>query len=169
MEQRPFLSVHDLNAKLGQGKKKAGLAGISPRMFEDCTAIFEGYGAVDSILEDCERIGETLRRAIASWTGTVDIADVNTNDELDVDSEDGALNLVLLAPMKEHKAKDCLVTQPALLSPDVQLKEYQLLGVSWLQLLYRRNLSCILADEMGMFVRIVADHFRSCQSFVRSW
>lgn len=38
---------------------------------------------------------------------------------------------------------------PALLANGVQLKDYQLLGVSWLNLLKRKGLSCILADEMG--------------------
>jgi SWI/SNF-related matrix-associated actin-dependent regulator of chromatin subfamily A containing DEAD/H box 1 len=157
---RPFDSVDDLNTKLGQGKKKAGPAGISPRMFEDCTMIFEGYGKVDSILEDCERIGSTLRMAIASWTEAVQGKakgasvpnDTPINIPIEGDAEDGALSLVSITPPKAQKPKDYLVAQPTLLANDVQLKEYQLLGVNWLQLLYRRKLSCILADEMGMSV-----------------
>lgn len=151
---RPFESIDDLNIRLGQGKKKAGPAGISPRMFEECQNIFEGYGAVDSILADCERIGATLRTAIATWTTepatgkgktNADFASLSTEDE----SEDGALSLVSLAIPQNQKPKDYLVTQPALLSKSVQLKDYQLLGVNWLNLLYRSSLSCILADEMG--------------------
>jgi len=130
-------------------------------MFEDCTAIFEGYGTVDRILEDCEHIGATLRAAIATWTSEDDLdkgkaKDITNPAALFNETEDGALNLLSLAPPRAQKPKDYLVTQPALLSRDVQLKEYQLLGVNWLQLLYRRHLSCILADEMGMFVQIVA-------------
>jgi SWI/SNF-related matrix-associated actin-dependent regulator of chromatin subfamily A containing DEAD/H box 1 len=140
-------------------------------MFEDCMTIFEGYGAVDNILEDCEQIGATLRRAIASWTSTDDIYNGMTQGNASGDSEDGALSLCSLAPLKGQPtaAMDHLVTQPALLSHDVQLKEYQLLGVNWLQLLYRQNLSCILADEMGMFVRTVISIVRSYQGFIRSW
>lgn len=122
-------------------------------MFEDCTSIFKGYGEVDSILEDCERIGATLRVAIAAWTtpsspgkGKAKEIDLPPSDEV----EDGALSLRSIAPLKEHKPKDYISTQPSLLSDTVQLKEYQLLGVNWLNLLYRSNLSCILADEMGM-------------------
>jgi SWI/SNF-related matrix-associated actin-dependent regulator 1 of chromatin subfamily A len=155
IEQRPFVSVEDLNTKLRQGKKKAGPHGISPRMVEDCVAMFEGYGAVDDILEDCERIGATLRRAIASWASTADPSKDQTESTSLGNSEDGALSLLSLAPLKEQKAKDYLVTQPALLADDVQLKEYQLLGVNWLYLLYRKNLSCILADEMGMLILII--------------
>jgi SWI/SNF-related matrix-associated actin-dependent regulator of chromatin subfamily A containing DEAD/H box 1 len=144
-----------LGTKLGQGKKKAGPAGISPRMFEDCAAIFEGYGTVDRILEDCERIGATLRAAIATWASPA-AADKGKVKEISLDpfsvfddSGEGTLNIVSLSPTREQRPKEYLVNQPRLLSSDVQLKEYQLLGVNWLHLLYKKNLSCILADEMG--------------------
>jgi SWI/SNF-related matrix-associated actin-dependent regulator 1 of chromatin subfamily A len=154
---RPFASADDLNIKLGQGRKKMGPTGISPRMFEDCQAIFEGYGEVDSILEDCEQIGADLRAAIATWTTTPAEAGKGKAKEEEVLSsladgvEDGALSFVSFSPSRNQKPKDYLLTQPTLLSETVQLKDYQLLGVNWLHLLYRSNLSCILADEMGMY------------------
>ncbi|KAI6040356.1 SNF2 family N-terminal domain-containing protein [Pisolithus marmoratus] len=120
---RPFRSVDDLIVKLGQGKKKAGPAGISPRIFEDCQTVLSGYGTVDNVLEKCERIGASLhddrkgkaKRTVFSVrlrTGSLSLR------SLDVDG--------------------------------VILKEYQLLGVNWLYLLYMREYSCILADEMGL-------------------
>ncbi|KAF7361843.1 ATP-dependent helicase fft2 [Mycena venus] len=144
---RPFESIEDLETKLKQGKKKAGPAGISPKMFSDCTAIFKGYGSVDSILEDCEQIGNDLRKSIASWTsGNAKEIEGALADQV----EDGALSLRHLELAAGSKPKDYLVSQPELVSDTVQLKEYQLLGVNWLNLLYRENLSCILADEMGL-------------------
>ncbi|KAI0047777.1 hypothetical protein FA95DRAFT_1540877 [Auriscalpium vulgare] len=160
---RPFESVADLKTKLGQGKKKSGPKGVSSRMFDDCVTIFEGYGAVDDVLAECERIGTHLSKAIASWTSesrkgkekegsgapsrhSRDSSIAIADDVL----EDGAISLRSLAPVSDHKPKDFLTVQPKLLSPKVQLKEYQLLGVNWLRLLYRRNRSCILADEMGL-------------------
>ncbi|KAK7472828.1 DNA-dependent ATPase fun30 [Stygiomarasmius scandens] len=141
---RPFQSMEDLNARLGQGRKKAGPAGISPRLFEDCVDIFRGYSQVDSILEDCEDIGRDLRTSIASWTS-------NTPKSLSDDAEeDGALSLRSISIMENKKSKSSLFNQPSLLSDTVQLKEYQLLGVNWLYLLYKKGLSCILADEMGL-------------------
>ncbi|KAG5648487.1 hypothetical protein DXG03_003098 [Asterophora parasitica] len=154
LKLRPFNSIDDLTTKLGQGKKKIGPSGISPRMFEECQTILEGYGEVDNILADCEKIGATLRAAIATWTTTPlsgkgkekeDSATSSTSS-----SDDGAVSLVTLGPLKTQNSKDYLVAQPSLLSETVQLKEYQLLGVNWLNLLYRRKLSCILADEMGL-------------------
>ncbi|ANZ74124.1 BA75_01301T0 [Komagataella pastoris] len=40
--------------------------------------------------------------------------------------------------------------KPKLLSDEISLKNYQQVGVNWLNLLYQNNLSCILADEMGL-------------------
>ncbi|KAK0212555.1 SNF2 family N-terminal domain-containing protein [Desarmillaria ectypa] len=151
---RPFDSVDDLNSKLGQGKKKSGPAGISPRLFDDCTGIFKGYGAVDRILEECEDIGSNLRSVIAGWTSGVDVDKGKGKARVGIpefeENQDGSLNLRSIAPLKSQHAKGYLVSQPSLLSPNVQLKDYQLLGVNWLRLLYDRELSCILADEMGL-------------------
>lgn len=149
---RPFEDIDDLNTKLGQGKKKAGPAGISPRMFVDCIEIFQGYSTVDAVLEDCEKIGANLRANIESWTSHS--PPVNGKGKAPADSathgmEDGALSLRSIADMKEHKSDGFMIAQPVSLAAGVQLKEYQLLGVNWLNLLYQKGLSCILADEMG--------------------
>jgi SWI/SNF-related matrix-associated actin-dependent regulator 1 of chromatin subfamily A len=130
-------------------------------MFQDCTATFEGYGMVDGILEDCEDIGIQLRDIIASWTST-GTKGKGKQKESHLSSEtssrgspaigqleDGALSLVSLEAVKANADSALIPTQPASLREGTKLKDYQLLGISWLNLLYRRNLSCILADEMG--------------------
>ncbi|KXN92461.1 ATP-dependent helicase fft3 [Leucoagaricus sp. SymC.cos] len=151
---RPFTSIEELNMKLGQGRKKAGPAGISPRLFEECTEIFKGYGAVDSTLEECESIGARLRSSIASWNMTSSIAKGKGKmDPLATfgdDAQDGSLSLRTITNFNLQKSQDHLIKQPSILSTDVKLKDYQLLGVNWLNLLYRNDLSCILADEMGL-------------------
>jgi SWI/SNF-related matrix-associated actin-dependent regulator of chromatin subfamily A containing DEAD/H box 1 len=160
--------VEDLNDKLGQGKKKAGPAGISARMFDDCRNIFKEYGAVDSILDDCERIGSSLRSIISSWTvGALPPAQNFRKDSNGVAPiEDGALTFTSLGQTKKNKG--FLSKQPKLVSESVQLKEYQLLGVNWLNLLYTRDLSCILADEMGENDSISSPTLLICQ-FHRTW
>jgi len=98
--------------------------------------MLRGYGSVDSVLEECETIGTGLKAVIQSWG-----MDENQLDE-------GEVSLVSITPAKQN-SKDMLSARPKLLADDVSLKDYQLLGVNWLDLLYRRKLSCILADEMG--------------------
>lgn len=148
---RPFCSVDDLIIKLGQGKKKAGPAGISPRIFEDCQTVLSGYGAVDNVLEKCERIGASLRAAIASWGSEDDDRKGKGKEDFTLgEVEDGSLSLHSLDVVKGNASKQYIATQPAMLPDGVTLKEYQLLGVNWLYLLYMREYSCILADEMGL-------------------
>ncbi|KAF7315594.1 SNF2 family DNA-dependent ATPase [Mycena indigotica] len=138
---RPFETAEDLQTKLKQlAKKKSGL---STKLFDDCTAIFQGYGSVDSVLEECEHIGDSLRSSISKWSSTS--GEAALGEQL----EDGALSLRHV-DLSGSKQKNYLSSQPKLIAPDVQLKEYQLLGVNWLNLLYTSDLSCILADEMGL-------------------
>ncbi|KAJ3840098.1 SNF2 family N-terminal domain-containing protein [Lentinula raphanica] len=150
VDLRKFTSVDDLNAKLGQGKKKAGPAGLSPRLVDDAVEIFRGYTAVDEILEECEEIGAKLRTSIASWTSVSSNGKGKQTDSLPESVEDGALNLHAMSSLTQHKPEGYVDKQPSLLSDSVKLKDYQLLGLNWLHLLYRSNLSCILADEMGL-------------------
>jgi len=136
-------------------------------MFEDCVQIFHGYGAVDNVLEECERIGAQLKTAIASWS--LDSGKGKQPTHITLSSrqschsslalpddvfEEGALSLRSLTSLSDSKPKDFLTKQPSILSDDAQLKDYQLLGVNWLRLLYRKRLSCILADEMGLCISL---------------
>lgn len=162
-----------MNTKLGQGKKKAGPAGISPRMFEECQHIFREYSVVDDILQDCERIGAQLRAIIASWSTSTTMGEGEAKEGNAVSTlgyqTDGALSLVNLGSLRSHKSCDYLATQPSLVSDTVQLKEYQLLGVNWLNLLYQRKLSCILADEMGMLFSNICLDLGAYGTTFRPW
>ena len=144
---RPFRSVADLRKRLGQDRKKVGPADVSPRLFEDCVEIYEGYGNVDKILKDCERIGTELKKAIAAWTKKSKGKEREDSPALRELSDDGALSLVSLSA--STAAGNLLTRAPSLLAPGVQLKNYQLTGVNWLRLLHSKGYSCILADEMG--------------------
>jgi len=117
-------------------------------MFDDCVEIFRGYGAVDDVLAQCERIGGQLNTIIASWSQ--DTRKGKERATSDVVDEGGTLNLV--TEVNNLLPKDFLSEQPKSLSKNVQLKGYQLLGINWLQLLYKKGRSCILADEMGTII-----------------
>ncbi|XP_039607057.1 SWI/SNF-related matrix-associated actin-dependent regulator of chromatin subfamily A containing DEAD/H box 1A isoform X2 [Polypterus senegalus] len=51
------------------------------------------------------------------------------------------------------------IKQPALLTEKLQLKPYQLIGLKWLILLHKNQLSGILADEMGLGKTVQAISF----------
>jgi SWI/SNF-related matrix-associated actin-dependent regulator 1 of chromatin subfamily A len=78
---------------------------------------------------------------------------LNMGTELVTVSED-VLNQSTKEDASEEVKKafeDYLYSQPKLLKEGIKLKNYQMLGVNWLNMLYRKNISCILADEMGMW------------------
>lgn len=154
VELRPFDNLADLNTKLGQGKKKAGPSGISPRMFEDSKAIFKGYGTVDKVVSDCEEIGIQLRQEVAKWTPGIDVkgkAREGSASPPGTPGDEGALNFTSRAALSSDLPDYYISEQPTSLSSDVQLKEYQMLGINWMNLLYKKGYNCILADEMGLF------------------
>ncbi len=158
---RPFASEEDLAKRLNLGKKKAGAAGISPRVFRDCVSIYEGYGAVDDILLGCEEIGSELKSAIALWSGKDKgkqrEGSVSAASLFEDEADDGASNLVSL-PTENDASGTSLISTPSLLSDKVQLKDYQIIGINWLNLLHSRRLSCILADEMGWFSAVACNY-----------
>ena len=48
------------------------------------------------------------------------------------------------------RAKPIFFPQPSIMASDVTLKDYQVVGINWLSLLFDNKLSCILADDMGL-------------------
>lgn len=141
--EQPFQDVADLKEKLGQGRRRTGPAGLSPNIFEDCVETLESYSAVDDVLERCERIGRDLQTIVDSWSLPGEGSEANN---LTQTSEDGALSLSTLHQISAH---GFLRQQPSTLSKNVTLKEYQIIGMNWLNLLFSKKRSCILADEMG--------------------
>lgn len=132
---RPFASVDDVHRRLGDKAAK----GVSPRLFTNCVELMAGYMDVDEVLARCETIGAQISEAMAGWRSE------GTADE--------SLGSIDLAEVKRGGAvrdEHYLEQQPPNLAPGIILKDYQLIGISWLNLLYSKDTSCILADEMGL-------------------
>jgi len=134
-------------------------------MFDDCVEIFRGYGAVDDVLAQCERIGGQLNTIIASWSQDTR----KGKEKATSDVVDGSDALSLVATASERIPKDFLTEQPRSLSKNVQLKGYQLLGVNWLRLLYKKGRSCILADEMGTVQSPLLQLYHPCLPQLQVW
>ncbi len=115
-------------------------------MFDDCVELFRGYGAVDDVLAQCERIGGQLNTIIASWTQ--DTRKGKERATSDVADESGTLSLVTV--VNERIPKDFLSEQPKTLSKNVQLKGYQLLGVNMGTILASPIMSSLLTPITGL-------------------
>ncbi|WVO18027.1 hypothetical protein L204_105725 [Cryptococcus depauperatus] len=153
IKQRPFENVEDVHAKLTKAR------GVSFKLFEQYTEIMEGFVQIDSCLNKCEEIAQTVARTLAVWRGVSNVRDgsvVGTpkSDGLNDAKVDVAKVSELLKVETDIRKKKILSqyiqSQPSLLATGTVLKDYQLLGVNWLNLLYRKKIGCILADEMGL-------------------
>lgn len=155
---RPFHDADDIEEKLGSRSAK----GVTPRLFHQCKDLMAGYYQVDQVLARCEKIGRELSDAMASWLPDASqpvsrlaspalTASINASV---AGSREGTpastLNLSSIKKGGSSTDKFYLEEQPRLLADGVKLKDYQLVGVNWLHLLYRKKTSCILADEMGL-------------------
>lgn len=136
----------------------------------------QGYFEVDSVLARCEKVGRELNRAMAAWNVESRPSSRLGSPAASADDEDdGALTLSSVVRGGAAKTGDYLEQQPSNLAKGIQLKDYQLVGVNWLNLLYNKKTvsiattlthvglgheahssradplqSCILADEMGL-------------------
>jgi SWI/SNF-related matrix-associated actin-dependent regulator 1 of chromatin subfamily A len=142
--------------KKGRGGKRSVKKGrnIGNRIVDGVEEVLEGYSGVDDLISECETIGKRVREKLSKWTSSAkDVV------------EEGALTLSSLNPSTPSTMTtdpspappdgnggdpDFMAGQPVSLAENVSLKDYQLIGVNWLHLLYKEGLSCILADEMGL-------------------
>ena len=123
---------------------------IGNRIVDGAEEVLAGYNGVDDLISECETIGKRVREKLGKWTSSA------------TGVEEGALALTSLSPSTPStmttdpspappdRDLDMVLGQPSSLAEDVSLKDYQLIGVNWLHLLYKEGLSCILADEMGL-------------------
>ena len=123
---------------------------IGNRIVDGAEEVLAGYNGVDDLISECETIGKRVREKLTRWTSSTTVV------------EEGALALTGLSPSTPStmttdpspappdRDPDMVLGQPSSLAEDVSLKDYQLIGVNWLHLLYKEGLSCILADEMGL-------------------
>lgn len=126
-------------------------------LMDTYNGVIEGMIEVDKLLSDCEQIGVDLSKIMKIWAGaSSDPASASGGDQ------DVGMNLVDIPAAEVLKQAEestdpevkaafsgYLRKQPEGVPDKIKLKDYQMLGVNWLNLLYSRNTSCILADEMG--------------------
>lgn len=167
MKLRPFASAADFRTKTRKQK------GIGNNMMDTYLDVVTGMGEVDKVLNECEEIGRQLSHTMSIWASgaAASASGASTRPGASGDQEVG-LDLVAISeetirtqvetstnPAIREAFKDYIRSQPAGVPDTVTLKDYQMLGVNWLNLLYRRGTSCILADEMGKFNRSSASRF----------
>lgn len=148
---RPYESADDVHTKLSKAR------GVSYKLFEQYEEIMEGYVQIDACLNKCARIAREVSETLTVWRGagmTNDsVVGTPRSDGLNDVKVDVKMVTELLKKETNLVKKDILSkyiqVQPASLKEGTVLKDYQLLGINWLNLLFSKKIGCILADEMG--------------------
>lgn len=173
MSHRNFKSlaaVRAVAAPAEESKTKTGKSRKPPRPIGDkivdkCLDMWTGYEAVDSLVAQCEAIGKPIATEMKKWgvdvfgkrDGELEIVSIGNNGE----SHDSGIG----TPSNNNRSDDdndahvannggnkgrLLVSQPSIMEKDIEMKDFQIVGINWLSLLFGYDLSCILADDMGL-------------------
>lgn len=149
IELRPFADEDDLEIKLKQTK------GLSVKYIDNCYEMMSGYRAVDQIIKKIENLGYKLRNILDIWE-ELSVNSRQSSPTSQQDDDQPGMNLTNIdikkksMPRYQDALNGYLIEQPKCVNPTMTLKDYQMLGVNWMLLLYRKGISGILADEMGL-------------------
>ncbi|KAI8065467.1 SNF2 family N-terminal domain-containing protein [Gongronella butleri] len=143
---RPFTTMDDLERKLRDQK------GLSARAIQTYRDMMDGFYRVDRLITQIEDVGAPVLRIIDVWerlgnqisdhSGKKQSRMGEKGDDDDTTEFDAAT--------KADAMDGYLTSQPATMTTALQLKDYQLTGVNWMLMLFRKGISGILADEMGL-------------------
>ncbi|KAJ5820185.1 hypothetical protein N7474_005776 [Penicillium riverlandense] len=173
-DHRPFSSLGEVRevsepapVKDETKPKKRGrksLKAVGDKIVDKCLDMWTGYMAIDALVAECEALGQPVAAEMKKWgidifgkRGDLEITSLDaaapkshdsgiatpsSNRVDDSSDSDG--------PASVSRKASRFISQPAIMSNDLEMKDYQVVGINWLALLFEQELSCILADDMGL-------------------
>jgi SWI/SNF-related matrix-associated actin-dependent regulator of chromatin subfamily A containing DEAD/H box 1 len=173
INSRPFRNLHAArkvsNNAASKSGQKSSRALIGDKIVDTAMEMFQGYEAIDSLITQCEQLGEPLAREMCTWGfnifgalkgGGIEMAslddEIESQQDLGVDSPSSGANSsngngdIKAVFSSRRRANVYFLNQPDSIADDCVLKDYQVISLNWLALMYRQKLSGILADEMGL-------------------
>ncbi|RMZ89025.1 hypothetical protein DV736_g3744, partial [Chaetothyriales sp. CBS 134916] len=157
LSKRPFNTLRAIqkveapNDRPTKSKRKSVAIGV--KISEKVEEMLTSYDAVDFLVKKCEALSKPLIAEMKSWGvkindsagGELDITSFTNSRHSSHDSGIGTPISDDEKPMLQN-----LLGQPATMNSAFKMKDYQIVGMNWLNLLYKGKLSCILADDMGL-------------------
>lgn len=160
VSKRPFRSltaVEKVPAEKPAGKRNAKPQPIGEKIYDKCQEMLRAYEAVDFLVRKCENIAKPLAQSMNKWgvnvfggKGEIDLPSIEAARRACHDSGIGTPVSDDDDTIKGSFGRGGFFGQPVSMAEDVQMKDYQVVGVNWLNLLYSSGHSCILADDMGL-------------------
>ncbi|KAL8724006.1 MAG: hypothetical protein Q9166_008184 [cf. Caloplaca sp. 2 TL-2023] len=172
LSHKPFKTldaIRKISNESKPGTKRTVIKPFGDKIVDTCLDMWRGYDAVDGLVRKCESLGRPVAEQIRKWgvdvygaahEGELDLTYFDQRPEVEPSLRDSGIGTptsttasadeegdIAIAVKRNRKA---ILSQPKLLDVDVVLKDYQIVGVNWLSLLFENGLSCILADDMGL-------------------
>ncbi|KAF2831327.1 hypothetical protein CC86DRAFT_281980 [Ophiobolus disseminans] len=169
-EHRPYASLAairkthvDSKKPLKEGKKaRKPRITFGERLLDSAEEMWEAYSTIDSVVKKCEDKGRPMVAGMARWG--INIFGASTEDGIDATSLDDSSDTNSSRDSGYHTPRSDagtsntrrvinrakLLKQPAIMNKDIELKDYQIVGLNWLNLLWQNKISGILADDMGL-------------------
>jgi SWI/SNF-related matrix-associated actin-dependent regulator 1 of chromatin subfamily A len=175
---RPFRSLNVARlvdrAKATKTGKKSNRISVGEKIVEKCVAMFISFDAVKKLQTECAELGKPVGEEMAKWgfdvlgasrSGELEVTSFEETSQLDsglgtpssgVTSTDGDDEGA--GPVTKRIRRPNFLKQPETMKIDqdehpgevFEMKDYQIVGLNWLALMYKLKLSCILADDMGL-------------------
>jgi len=158
IDKRPFNNLEEIRVitnapEFTKSGKKSRTKPIGDKIVDACSEMLLGYDAVDDLVTECESIAKPIQDSLKAWG-----VGEGANGELQLMNLDGAHDSGIGTPVSSTDdltatkggKKGKFLSQPENMNPDITMKDYQLVGLNWLNLLWSKKISCILADDMGL-------------------
>ncbi|KIW91949.1 uncharacterized protein Z519_06931 [Cladophialophora bantiana CBS 173.52] len=159
LSKRPYKNLNAIrqieDPKLKPTKTKRKTTPVGDRIVDKVEDMLESYEAVDYLVKKCQNLAKPLSDEMKSWgvkftgsqDGELDMASLH----VPLSSHDSGIGTPVSdeEEIKRSGSKK-FIGQPSIMNDDIQMKDYQVVGLNWLSLLYKKGLSCILADDMGL-------------------
>lgn len=162
---RPFGDVDEIESlrrPTAPGKRKAGGPPFGANWVSRYEESVRGYKALDDVVAKCAEFAEPIKEEMEYWP--VDMYGKSKTAEKTVDSTKGKANgstvdnAVVNGDEIDSKENQIIPPiddpdfpgQPDMMSSDVTVKPYQIVGMHWLTLMFKQGLGGILADDMGL-------------------
>jgi SWI/SNF-related matrix-associated actin-dependent regulator of chromatin subfamily A containing DEAD/H box 1 len=161
VDSRPFTSINQIKAltaplaptKTGKSRTKA----IGEKVLESCSDALTSFDAIDELVEKCDTIAKPIREALKSWgvhgseEGELQLTNLDEAHDSGIGTPaSSCLSDDVIPQPTKKKAGSQFLRQPGSMNSDATLKDYQLVGLNWLSLMWTQRKSCILADDMGL-------------------
>ena len=168
LTHRPFRSLDEIrrissDVSSKPAKRKTMKKAVGDKIVDKCLDMWTGYEAVDRLVKQCEEISKPLKAEMEAWGVNILGASIDGELELTTFSHDESPRDSGIGTPRSLSSSDLedgdirrgsrrhgLFSQPSNMAKDIKLKDYQIVGINWLSLLFEKKLSCILADDMGL-------------------